>query len=276
MCIPNDSQPPPRDDIAPPTPQASTPLGSSGRSSEDSLHRSHLTDLSQYSGSRKSSATAELLRERLHSARRECPPNSHFFFVPNCVQESLITVDTVAREIQAGKRHFGQPEAEQLAEETCHSARHLFAILAYMKRAPEICTLLEEGVSDEDLPLMRRHEDQQRFALKLRTGNPIKTMEYWSDEDLENFDRFQWWMTAPVFVDKRHYDLYDNTILPFIPFRSDIETKEPKQGGYSEVYPVRVHPSHHQFWKRTASEVCQHHSRFDSSSDLIRDRTTSP
>lgn len=212
--------------------------------------------MSQHPRSRsssKNSATAGSLKELLESAREECPPGSHSFIVPNSAQESLITINAVAKEIQAGYR-LGLEEAVERAEEVCQSARHLFAILAYMKRGAEICTLLEEGVSDTDLPLMRESDDQHRFALKRKSGKPIKIMEKWCDKDLEKFDRYQYWMTAPIFEDKQHYPLHDNTILPFFPVKPDAGTEEPKQGGYSEVYRVRVHPSHHKFWKRSAPE----------------------
>ncbi|EON60848.1 CMGC/CDK protein kinase [Coniosporium apollinis CBS 100218] len=253
----DEPEPLPGEDAAPPQSHASTRLNSSRRNSNSSLPKSHGGSVSRQSRSRSSSensATAGSLRGHLESARKECPPGSHLFIVPNCAQESLITIAAVAKEIQAGNR-FGPAEAVERAKEVCQSARHLFAILAYMKRGAEICTLLEEGVSDKDLPLLRRSDGQQRFALKLKKGESLKTMEKWSDKDLEKFDRYQYWMTAPVFKDKRHYNLHDNTILPFIPFKPDAETEEPKQGGYSEVYPVRVHPSHHQFWKRSASEI---------------------
>lgn len=149
-----------------------------------------------------------------------------------------------------------------VAETACRIARKIFAILAYMKKGSEICFLLRDGVSDQDLPLRRRHNDSGDFLLERESGVPIKTFERWDDKDREDFDRIQWWMLAPVFEDKEHYDLDDNIILPFIPFESNPETEKKKEGGYSEVYAVRLHPAHHMFWARARSEVLWHYYRF--------------
>src|SRR5204863_9098655 len=172
---------------------------------------------------------------------------SHLFIVPRCILESLITIPVVTKILSKCLALDGA-EVSEVARITCESARQLFATLAYMKKVGEIYPLLNEGVSDKDLPLRRRPNDQGLFTLQRETGGSIGTLDKWNQPDLEKFDRIQRWMTAPVFKDQKHYDLDDNTILPFIPFKSDPEIQEPKQGGYSEVYPVCVHPSHHQFW----------------------------
>jgi hypothetical protein len=174
--------------------------------------------------------------------------------VPRSAQESLITESAVTNILSANVT-LEQKEVGEIAQNTCRSARQLFAILASVKKGAEICDLLKEGVSDIDLPLKRRPNDQEPFALQRKTGTSIKTLESWNEKELEKFDRIQWWMTAPVFEDKEHYELDHNTVLPFIPFKSSAETMERKQGGYSEVYPVCVHPAHHQFWKCSESEV---------------------
>ena len=62
-------------------------------------------------------------------------------------------------------------------------------------------------------------------------------------------------MTAPVFKLGGHYELDDKAMLPFIPFSLTDYVPEIKQGEYSEVYPVQVHPSHHKFWEKKSSSV---------------------
>ena len=52
---------------------------------------------------------------------------------------------------------------------------------------------------------------------------------------------------SPVFVPGEHHKFDKNTILPFIPFSESDETKEKKKGAYSKVYPVKIHPAHHEF-----------------------------
>ena len=80
-------------------------------------------------------------------------------------------------------------------------------------------------------------------------GMSIEAFKNWSDEEIEDFDRIQWWMLAPVLTRKEHHELDDYPILPFITFEANDEMKRRKEGGYSEVYPVRIHPSHHNFWE---------------------------
>ncbi|KAH0558400.1 hypothetical protein GP486_004940 [Trichoglossum hirsutum] len=190
------------------------------------------------------------LKDRLRRARREWPERSHRFFVPRCAQKSLISQSDVKSIIQAGHPAIEEKDANDYAERTCQSARQLFAILAYMEKGPEICSLLREEVSDNDLPL-HRTDSQGPFTLQRKTGARIETLAKWNDSDLEEFDRIQWWMIAPFFEDKSHYRLEQSATLPFIPFES---SDEPKVGGYSEVYFRRLHPAHHNFWERSEFE----------------------
>jgi hypothetical protein len=201
------------------------------------------------------------LKEQLENARIESPHQPHSFFVPRNVQEELITISHVAKDIQADNPGMAEEGAAELAKKVCTSARQLYATLAYIKKGPQICALLEEGISDEDLPFVRKPNSHRKFALYLRTGETIKTLEAWADKYLEKFDRVQWWMTAPIFEDKGYYDLDDKTILPFVPFDPGREIPEKKQGGYSEVFPVRIHPAHHEFRGSFGLRVCETHPR---------------
>jgi hypothetical protein len=171
--------------------------------------------------------------------------------VPKCSQESLITESNVKDIIRAGHPLIEEEEAGKYARKTCQCARRLFAILAFMKKGSGICQLLDEGISDQDLPL-HRTDAQGPFALQRGTGTHIETLRKWCDKDLEKFDRIQWWMVAPVFECGEHHKLEDNVVLPFISFEHN---EKPKVGGYSEVYPRRLHPAHHNFWNPSGSEV---------------------
>ncbi|OCK74721.1 kinase-like protein [Lepidopterella palustris CBS 459.81] len=190
----------------------------------------------------KGSEADKELKELLKKARVESPSDCHEFFVPNCSQEQLITIEIVSRIIVAAHPSIPPEELRILAQKTCQSSRHLFAILAYLKKGADIYHLHAEDITDEDLPFERRHDAQ----ISRKTGKLIRTFENWSDDDLERFHRCQWWMTAPIFEDGRHYELADNTVLPFTPLR-DAEAQTPKTGGYSEVSSAHIHPSHHRF-----------------------------
>lgn len=195
------------------------------------------------------------LKDQIRSARIKCPQRPHCYIVPTCALESLITVGNIEKDIGARSDGIEHDKIKDVAEEVCRIARKVFAILAYMKMGPEIFSLLRDGVSDADLPLRWGRNDEREFILERKSGMHIDTFNGWTDDNIEDFERFQWWMLAPVFDDKEHYELDDNIILPFIPFKTNAETEQKKEGAYSEVYAVRCHPAHHSFWKRSRSEV---------------------
>lgn len=203
------------------------------------------------------STISKMLAKQLCEARLEYPKCSRRFFVPNGKQEELITVQAVTQIILEGNEgcSFVSPEsARKIAEETCRCARQFFAILAYMKKGPDIRSILREGLSDGDLPLKRK--EGSAFVLERKNGEPVDAFKKWEDRYLEKFDRIQWWMTAPVFEQREKlYELDENTVLPFI----DDGHWEQKQGGYSDVFRVCIHPAHHRFWELSESEVQESH-----------------
>jgi hypothetical protein len=157
----------------------------------------------------------------------------------------------VTQDILSRNHAIAEDEAHQHALYACQYAKQLYAVLAYVKKGPDILSLLNEGVGDKALPLTRGDNDEGLFALFRKTEDSqalvsIPTFERWSEKEREKFDRIQWWMTAPVFEEKVHYELDEKTILPFVKFKGEAKLM---QGGYSEVYPVRIHPAHHDFWK---------------------------
>ncbi|TVY20106.1 Cyclin-dependent kinase 6 [Lachnellula arida] len=236
--------PAPTPETLPLSPNSLVPEESSRRNSESSSQRSR-------SDSKGSTTDGDSLKKRLRGARKECLKPSQSFFVPRAAQDELLTRDAIAKDIQARNPDIGEDTALESAEKARECAKQLFATLAYIRKGADICPLLQEGITDQDLPLVRASDGS--FSLQRRTGEPIKTFEEWNDEDLEQFDRVQYWMTAPVFQDKKHYNLDENAILPFMKFKSS-ETQQAKQGGYSEVFPVRIHPAHHEFWEPSGRE----------------------
>jgi hypothetical protein len=221
-----------------PSPTLVTPRPTRHSSDASNRSRSH---------SEASSTTGHWLKEKLEDARIECPRNQHSFLIPRDVQESLITVPNVTKDIIARNPEIKEADAKRYAEQACQNSRQLYATLAYVKKGADICQLLDEGVTDEDLPLVRISNEKSKFALYRKNGEPIRTMQEWKGKYLENFDRVQWWMTAPVFKFGKRHKFDVNTILPFIPFPMNNETKEKKQGAYSKVYPVKIHHAHERF-----------------------------
>jgi hypothetical protein len=194
------------------------------------------------------SKTVHWLCDQLQNARVENPLRPHTFFVPKDVQQDIITKAAIADDIQAHNTDITHKEAEEYAEKACQDARSLYATLAYIKQGADICALLEEGINDHALPLVRKPNDRNA-SLYLQNGNLVTAMTTWRPRHRENFDRVQWWMTSPMFEHGAHYPLDEKTVLPFIPLDAKDASLVKKEGGYSEVYPVRIHPAHHNFWK---------------------------
>jgi hypothetical protein len=196
----------------------------------------------------KNSADGNSLSAQLRRARVPYHRHAHDYFVPICKQKSLITVESIKQDILEGGDNIELAEIEDVAAKVYNTAPKMFAALAYMKKGHEICALLRDGISDKDIPLSVGKNEEGDFTLERVSQVPIKTFERWNDDEKETFDRIQWWMMAPVFKSKEHYDLDESTILPFIPFEGNEETEKKKEGGYSEVYARLIHSSHHNFW----------------------------
>ena len=191
------------------------------------------------------------LRTQLYQRRLECPHGKHDFFIPINALQDLVVIDTVISNIKTGDAQVCEDRLSEHAHKVCQHAPKLFAALAYVKKGPSICSLLDEGITDDDLPLVRKKNDGGAFTLLRQSGIAIQSFEEWGPEDRENFDRVQRWMTAPIFKPLQHYELDGKTILPFVSFEGMEDTeKKSKQGGYGEVYPVQLHPAHHKFWPR--------------------------
>jgi hypothetical protein len=170
--------------------------------------------------------------------------------------EELITAPNIERDIHDRIQNIEPGEIKHLAKKISLVAPKMFAILAYMKKGAEICSLLKDGLSDDDLPLKRKANGKGEYKLFRKPEVPIETFEHWSDRDVEDFDRYQYWMIAPVFEDRGHYELEDSHILPFMPYETTPETEKKHGGSYSVVYVARIHPAHHKFWGRTESRAC--------------------
>jgi hypothetical protein len=134
-----------------------------------------------------------------------------------------------------------------------HSARRLFAILAYLKIGYKIQAFLQHKLSDDDLPLIcKKKNGDGCFCLFLKDN--LEEIDCGLDEvDIEEFDRIQKSILAPVFS-RKHTDCVevpDNIVLPF-PHLKRLSTwkslPENLVGAYSVVTIHSIHSDHHDFW----------------------------
>ena len=154
--------------------------------------------------------------------------------------------------------------AFEYAESICSNSRKVFAILVGIGKSKSICAFVRENIADKDLPLVRFYSEphistrRNGHPYTLRTkGSPEKAIEAmadWSDRDIRNFCREQWWVLAPVFDEMKHYELDDSCVLPFIEDHEG-EHDQTKSGGYSQVWGVRIHPAHQHLYKSANPSV---------------------
>ena len=199
------------------------------------------------------------LKEKLEDEEVECPPESCHYFIPRCKQEKLITEDVIRNVIRDEFPELNDAKVEAYVQKASHSARQLFATLAYVGRPREICTFLDEGIIDDNLPLRRRPQDfndEDKASLWILEGRAdegqrrihINALDKWSWKDRKNFCNAQRLMTAPFFRKRGEYYLDDNVVLPFMNPRFEQKKEEGRRGGYSEIWIRRPFASHHDFW----------------------------
>lgn len=169
---------------------------------------------------------------------------------------------------------------EFYASEICRARKRLFAILlcgwgARSKCCKTILELVKEGVTDADLPFERVHltesessrrDARRSYKLCVKGGHAkctssnhrcvVRALQDWPQPEIDNFSRDQWMVLSPVF-DKvagqiRHYDFDDRILLPF---KEDYRGTQLLQGGYSEVWPVRICAGHQMIYQSPNPQV---------------------
>jgi hypothetical protein len=200
--------------------------------------------------------------------------NSHFLPI-NAIQalKDKTRVQSVIREMFPG---MDRETRAHYVNSICSKTTKIFAILLCSfsgsgdeKRRRVITKLIDEKISDKDLPFQRVYiEDTGRSANFQNHANPryilarkeddsgkpgergayvIKALSNWPRMETQTLCRAQWITLSPVFKSRPgmvpHYDIEDQVILPFTE-DTERDGQEIKQGGYSEVWPIRVHPAH--------------------------------
>ena len=210
--------------------------------------------------------TAEVtrrLKKNVKEARVECPVGSQKFLVPRHAQRDLITESKVEEVLRAEYDAKDNSNTSENAIRIVQKATQLFTILIYVEKPQEILALLDEGITDKDLPFRRKIHDNMtgeqdsEWMLEIfsetHSTHPIKTLDAWSKSDREKFSKAQKLIAAPFFELGSHQSLDDNVTLPFLRPRFNEKASERRGGGYSEILLRKPYPSQHNFWK--SSEV---------------------
>ena len=205
-------------------------------------------------------------------------------FLPRGELERLVNVATVERELRDGMRmdSFKGRSMWSWAREICGEVassgqgewrlvengkarkqqktyQKIFAILQTGTVPLDfIFELLQEGISDQDLPL-RPLDPSRPFEVRRRKGSrhPVQCMKSWGTNRIKNFCAEQWFVVSPFFArgdhnDVQRYPLEDEDVLPFTYDSRDEGWARGnpgflERGGFGEVFKVRIHPDHHSF-----------------------------
>jgi hypothetical protein len=209
----------------------------------------------------------ESLEQRLRGALCQHAHKESKSFLPRDKLNELVVEDSVAETLTECIPELSVNSARQLALTICPgsgrdplhpSFRRMFAILVMIEQPQEILILVNNNITDHDLPLVKvRNRNAGRSELRRRT-EPHKSLECidkWSSFLVDLFEEYQWTVLSPFFSRGnkgavRFYPLDDQTILPFIEDSSrdaNLEGDDDFQGGHGSVSRVKIHPSHFDF-----------------------------
>ncbi|CZR52313.1 uncharacterized protein PAC_02190 [Phialocephala subalpina] len=217
------------------------------------------------------SADRETLGESIRAACEVSRTRDKGKFLPNDALESIVTRERVREELSNHK--LGQPaHLEYLADEIWDvtisqgketTRRRIFAILGLIEKCGDIVDFIQNDLYDKDLPFIlsdEAHPGRPQLCRKRKNGTtePIQFLNKWRIPVRESFDNNQWQLLAPYFTlltesnrTVSHYPLADRIILPLI--ESDEVKQGPghAEGGYGDVWRVKIHPFHHNCCKNT-------------------------
>ncbi|KAE8448390.1 hypothetical protein EG329_009634 [Mollisiaceae sp. DMI_Dod_QoI] len=202
-------------------------------------------------------------------------------FLPNNSLEEIITRERVRKELSHLKvvqcdgldsltdeilKVTSPSSSKSSGKET--TRMRIFAILGLMEKIEEIVYFVKGDLHDCDLPFILREglrPGTLRLCRKCKGGKlssiPLFVPDKWRTHDLELFDTYQWQLLAPYFqlstdTNRKvlHYNLEENSIiLPFIEDDEITRGHRRAEGGYGEVWRVKIHPAHHNCCSDSAS-----------------------
>ncbi|KAK0111743.1 hypothetical protein ONS95_002081 [Cadophora gregata] len=216
--------------------------------------------------------TASQLSEALQEELYNWPESSDTYFIPNNKVDDLVDIEHVRAVLEAIHSSLSGPRLDDLSHTICSKAKKLFALLLMSNKIQILMELLDESITDLDLPFSKILLDKSKpsstlYRLGRRShdttcthiGNDRRCYDYCSIKTFVNqrsirdkaevrtLCSLQWSLLAPVFRNTggkiKHYDLQYNIILPYI--KDDDGSKgKIKYGGFSQVRGVKIHPTH--------------------------------
>lgn len=217
---------------------------------------STFSEISQQNNSQSATIQKQLI-ETLQC--RDHPENRRFF--PNTAFTEIINEQTVRKELQNCYRSLDSVTIEKLTQTICGNKRpmrKIFALLALVGKVVDIHKFLQEGVSDDVLPLRKLSQPGSmifELGLSVDSNTEVQALhcvEEWNISAMLMFEDWQWATLAPCFhggerKNVHHVDLESRRPLPFLNDSRYGIGSETIRGGHSTVFKVDIHPDHHTF-----------------------------
>jgi hypothetical protein len=210
---------------------------------------------------------------RIHETKHADSSNSNFWSLK--LLRHILSRHRVQRELKSYQgnaiTYLDQirPEADPSTNSNTRTYIKIFALLILIDRGDEIGNFVEASVSDEDLPLGYRRHDTVLY----RKDSPnviLACFNKWKSFIKDYFNTTQWKVVTPYLAlgpenEVNHYDLEDNTILPWIEQKDPSPPGSPsklsssnraylnptrnqgREGGYASVSCVQIDPFSHGF-----------------------------
>lgn len=204
-------------------------------------------------------------------------------FLPSDQVEELITIDSVSEELK--RLDCTQEESQLIAHHVTdivstargmRSRQRIFAILCLQDKAAEIKSFVDEDLYDDNLPFIFSKSSSAEVYTSPIGGvdkaiGLFHVRANWKVHELEYFRASQGKLLAPYFEfsigDNQkvlHYPLRNELVLPFVQdifddggAKAEIGLAMHREGGYSIVRKVKIHPAHH---NARPSDVCPTHT----------------
>lgn len=196
-----------------------------------------------------SNGNQESLYSRLKKAQISCSINREQNFVPLDILEKEITEENVRDTLSRGPLFTATVAAslrmlhlipnDTLPRKVVECAKKVFAILVFIGEPNAIKELLDEGLTDEHLPL--RLDDNGSNTLVSGSGETFGSVaKSMCEQRVSDFVDKQWIVMAPILdTSGQHIELDRRIPLPFK------TTDEAEHGLYSRVHKCLLHPAHY-------------------------------
>ncbi|KAH6981724.1 kinase-like domain-containing protein [Ilyonectria sp. MPI-CAGE-AT-0026] len=129
----------------------------------------------------------------------------------------------------------------RLADRIVRDAIKIFAILVLIEKPHAIHSMIQDGLTDEHLPLSLEEGKPNGVLVSKKDGYPKEFKCFASKVGANDFLRKQWMVQAPLFNSPgAHFEMDTNCALPLL------QCDEAAVGPFAVVYKGEIHPAHHQ------------------------------